>query len=101
MPRSNRPRRKGHGGRADDQDERGLERLRDGWRRTEVRSGVSWTVQPISAERATKPYTCPGCGGTVQPRTAHLVAWRAEGILGDDRALADRRHWHTHCWRTS
>lgn len=102
MPRSNRPRRKGRPGRPEHDDESdGLARLRDGWRRTETKRGVAWTVQPIAAERAEKTYTCPGCGVPIEPRTPHVVAWRAESILGDDRALAERRHWHTHCWRMS
>lgn len=116
MPRSNRSRRpsgdpspRTKGGRAakrqqaaadragDQADE--LERLREGWRRTEVRRGVSYTVQPISAVRAVKDYVCPGCPNAVEAGVAHVVVWRAEGILGDEHALAARRHWHNHCWR--
>lgn len=103
MPRSNRPRRRSgrrgerHEGHDDEAD--GLARLRDGWRRTEVRRGVEWTVQPISRERAAKTYRCPGCGNDIEPGVAHVAAWRADGILGDASALADRRHWHNHCWR--
>ena len=76
-----------------------FERLLAGWKRTEVRRGVEWTVQPVSALQAQKAYICPGCGRSVEPGTAHLVAWRADGVLGDAAALADRRHWHNHCWR--
>ncbi|AVL97060.1 MULTISPECIES: hypothetical protein [Microbacterium] len=76
-----------------------FERLLAGWKRTEVRRGVEWTVQPVSALQAQKAYVCPGCGRSVEPGTAHLVAWRADGVLGDAAALADRRHWHNHCWR--
>lgn len=67
--------------------------------RHEVRHGVSWTVQPVSAARAVKPYVCPGCGLSIAPGIAHLVAWRDDSVLGDAAALADRRHWHPHCWR--
>jgi hypothetical protein len=76
-----------------------FDRLLAGWKRTEVRRGVEWTVQPVSAIQAQKAYVCPGCGRSVDPGTAHLVAWRADGILGEAAALADRRHWHTPCWR--
>ncbi|MCZ0708730.1 hypothetical protein OYT00_01850 [Microbacterium paraoxydans] len=76
-----------------------FDRLLAGWKRTEVRRGVEWTVQPVSALQAQKAYICPGCGRSVEPGTAHLVAWRADGVLGDAAALAGRRHWHSHCWR--
>ncbi|MGZ8804238.1 MAG: hypothetical protein ACXWZG_02910 [Microbacterium sp.] len=92
MPRSNRRR-------SQEPDDGSFERLVTGWKRTEVRRGVEWTVQPVSATQATKPYICHGCGRTVEPRIAHLVVWRADGVLGDQADLAARRHWHTHCWR--
>ena len=76
-----------------------LDRLLASWKRTEVRRGAQWTVQPVSAAQALKEYICPGCGRTVAPGTAHLVVWRADGVLGDAADLASRRHWHTHCWR--
>ncbi|WP_258070604.1 hypothetical protein [Pseudoclavibacter sp. AY1F1] len=116
MPRSNRSRRQGgetspkaRGGRAAKWQQAAVEReaggadqlehLRDGWRRTEVRRGISYTVQPIAAARAVKAYVCPACQNPVEAGTAHVVVWRAEGILGDEQALAARRHWHNHCWR--
>ena len=70
-----------------------------GWRRTEFRRGREWNVQPVSAASAVKSYACPGCGGAIDPGVAHLVVWRADGVLGDDADLAARRHWHTACWR--
>jgi hypothetical protein len=76
-----------------------VERLTSGWRRTEVRGGREWNVQPVSEGQATKAYVCPGCGQDVTPGIAHLVAWRADGVLGDAADLAARRHWHTHCWK--
>ncbi|WP_314095735.1 hypothetical protein [Microbacterium foliorum] len=76
-----------------------LDRLLASWKRTEVRRGAQWTVQPVSAAQALKEYICPGCGRTVAPGAAHLVVWRADGVLGDAADLASRRHWHTHCWR--
>lgn len=91
MPRSNRRRPEPH----DD----GLDRLLAGWKRTESVRGVSWNVQPVGAAQALKDYTCPGCGRVITPGTAHLVIWRADGVLGDAADLQARRHWHTHCWR--
>ena len=96
MPRSNRPRGARRG--EDDDD---LSRLLGGWRRTEVRRGGLYNVQPITAPQASKEYRCPGCGKTVDPGVAHLVVWRADGVLGEANDLAGRRHWHTHCWRVA
>jgi len=92
VPRGNRRRPKPSG---DDS----LARLIAGWKRTETRRGVDWVVQPVSATSAQKPYMCPGCGKTVDPGVAHVVVWRADGVLGDAADLAARRHWHTYCWR--
>lgn len=87
--------------RPDPPGEDSFERLRSGWKRTEARRGGTWTVQPVSGSRAQKSYTCPGCGQVIDPGTAHVVVWRADGILGDAADLAARRHWHTHCWKVS
>lgn len=97
MPRSNRPRRRHGDPREEEQD--GLDRLLAGWKRVEVRRGVEWNVQPVSALQAQKSYLCPGCGREIGPGVAHLVAWRADGVLGDTADLAARRHWHTTCWK--
>jgi hypothetical protein len=94
VPRSNRRRH-------DPGDDASFERLLAGWKRTEVRRGVEWTVQPVSAAQAQKPYTCPGCGGQIDVGVAHLVTWRADGVLGDAADLAARRHWHQHCWKVA
>jgi hypothetical protein len=96
MPRSNRPRGRR---RRDDAPGRDVERLTLGWRRTEVRRGVAWTVQPISAANAQKSYVCPGCGREIPPGVEHVAVWRADGVLGDAADLEGRRHWHTHCWK--
>lgn len=99
MPRSNRPRRPRPGD--DGSDEEDLGRLLSGWRRTEVRRGRSWNVQPVGIGRSEKEYRCPGCGNLIEPGIAHLVVWRADGVLGDERDLADRRHWHNACWKVA
>lgn len=78
-----------------------LERLLAGWKRTEMRRGVEWTVQPVSAIQAQKSYICPGCGRVIPEGVAHVVAWRADGVLGDQADLAARRHWHQYCWKTA
>ncbi|MDZ8201934.1 hypothetical protein RZO50_10430 [Microbacterium sp. SSW1-59] len=95
MPRSNRRRRDSTAGDAS------FERLLAGWKRTEVRRGSAWTVQPVSGAQSVKEYTCPGCGRTIAAGTAHVVAWRADGVLGDRADLEARRHWHNACWRIS
>ncbi|MDQ1128783.1 hypothetical protein [Microbacterium sp. SORGH_AS_0888] len=93
MPRSRR--RRPERSASDDS----FRRLVAGWRRTESRRGVEWIVQPVPADRSEKTYVCPGCGRGIPPGEAHLVIWRADGVLGDAADLAARRHWHTHCWR--
>jgi hypothetical protein len=98
MPRSNRPRRRGPAPQDESDD---LSRLTAGWRRTEMRRGREWNVQPVAATSAVKTYTCPGCGRAIEPATAHLVVWRADGVMGDAADLQARRHWHTTCWRTA
>lgn len=95
MPRSNRPR----GRRDDDIPELDLSRALLGRARTEDKRDGLWNVQPVSASSAQKVYVCPGCGLEVAPGTAHTVAWRADGIMGEADDLAGRRHWHVHCWR--
>lgn len=91
MPRSNR--------RRPEPDDASLDRLLSGFKRTESKRGGAWTVQPVSARSALKPYTCPGCVQPIAVGTAHVVVWRADGVLGDAADLAARRHWHTGCWR--
>lgn len=96
MPRSNRPRGRRP---AAEEEELDVARLVAGWRRTETRRGVSWNVQPVSAVQAVKTYVCPGCSVDITPGVAHLVVWRADGVLGDAADLAGRRHWHVQCWK--
>lgn len=76
-----------------------FERFLVGYKHSELRRGSEWTVQPVPAKRAMKEYTCPGCGGVIAAGVAHVVAWRADGVLGDRADLAARRHWHQRCWR--
>lgn len=76
-----------------------LERARAGRRRVEERRDGAWNVQPQPAAAAVKVYVCPGCGGDIEVGSAHLVAWRADGMMGEADDLAARRHWHPHCWR--
>lgn len=98
MPRSNRPR----GRPREPEDEvDDLSGILSGWRRTEQRRTGLWNVQPIAAAQAIKVYVCPGCGRDILARTAHVVTWRADGLMGDADDLAARRHWHLQCWRVS
>lgn len=96
MPRSHRPRGRRSG---EDNEEIDLSRALIGRLATQTRRDGLWNVQPLAAASATKYYVCPGCGLEIAPGIAHIVAWRADGIMGDAGDLADRRHWHQHCWR--
>lgn len=95
MPRSNRPR----GRKSGEPEPLDFDRLKTGFRRTENKRGREYVVQPISARGAQKVYTCPGCQLFVEEGVAHVVVWRTDGIMGEAADVADRRHWHTHCWR--
>ena len=97
MPRSNRPRGSRSGGGEDEEFD--LSRALYGSLHTETKRGALWNVQPLSPSSAAKYYTCPGCGQEIAPGTAHIVAWRADGLMGEADDLAARRHWHSHCWR--
>ncbi len=85
--------------RAAQQSPRDVTRLANGGARLESWRGVEWYVRSIPAQRSEKPYRCPGCQNEIPAGAAHLVVWSAEHIFGDDAALRERRHWHTHCWR--
>ncbi len=98
MPRSNRPRGP-RSGRDGDDGAHDITRALFGSLRGESRRDGLWNVQSISAASAIKTYICPGCGLEIAPGTAHLVAWRADGLMGEAEDLAARRHWHPHCWK--
>jgi hypothetical protein len=95
MPRSNRPR----GQRRDDDDDDDLSRVLAGRRRIESKRDGDWNVQPLAAASARKHYVCPTCGLGIAPGVAHIVAWRADGLMGEADDLAARRHWHQRCWQ--
>ena len=79
MPRSNRPRRRGP---ADDEPELDLNRILTGGRRVEHRRGGSWNVQPVSPARRSKTTSARGALHVVAG-TGHIVAWRADGLMGE------------------
>ncbi|MDO5091973.1 MAG: hypothetical protein Q4D79_00900 [Propionibacteriaceae bacterium] len=64
----------------------------------DLRAGV-FLFRDVSADRAAKRYTCPGCNNPIHVGTAHIVAWPEEPSLGFDTGVEERRHWHQHCWR--
>lgn len=97
MPRSNHPR--GRKRRPGDDEERDLNQVLFGHRHTEQKRDGLWNVQPVAAASAVKSYTCPGCTVPIAPGTAHTVAWRADGLMGEADDVAARRHWHAHCWK--
>lgn len=59
----------------------------------------SWFVQHIAAVNALKTYTCPECHRPIRPGLAHLVIWREDHLFGQQRAIEERRHWHSNCWK--
>ncbi len=97
MPRSNRPRGRRGADRPDEPLD--LDRITAGLRRVESKRSGSWNVQQVGQAAAQKVYRCPGCALDVPIGQAHIVAWRADGLMGEAADLADRRHWHSHCWR--
>ena len=97
MPRSNRDRARRE--REREASEVDLSRALLGHRHGQSKRDGEWNVQVIAAAGAAKHYTCPGCGLDIAPGTGHVVAWRADGIMGEADDLAGRRHWHEHCWR--
>ncbi|QTG80546.1 hypothetical protein [Arthrobacter crystallopoietes] len=102
MPRSNRPRRRtatasrkwAQGAELD------LDRARAGIPERQSAPDGEWNVRRITPGSAAKDYTCPGCGQMIRPGVEHLVAWRQDSLFGAETALAERRHWHPHCWKT-
>ena len=78
---------------------RDVTRLAYGGARRQRRGGREWFVRDIPAHRAEKTYRCPDCGTDVPPGQAHIVAWSAEHLFGDQAAASGRRHYHAHCWR--
>lgn len=93
MPRSNRPRRRA----VEPAEEIDLGRVLSGTKRVDSKRNGDWNVQPMTASM--KTYTCPGCRLEIPARQAHIVAWRADGLMGEADDLAARRHWHSHCWK--
>jgi hypothetical protein len=106
MPRSNRPRRSvsgragGPGAKGGPHPDLDLERARSGFARRESAPDGDWMVRAITASRAEKSYTCPGCFRAVPPGVAHLVVWSQDHIFGEAAGLAERRHWHSNCWNS-
>jgi hypothetical protein len=58
-----------------------------------------WVVRTLTGSSATKAYRCPGCDQLISPATPHVVAWPVEGSTLSGGGAAERRHWHTGCWR--
>ena len=99
-PRSRRrgPGMTGRGPRARDAEYRPLDfdRALGGAPRREESHGRSWFSRRVKGSE--KTYTCPGCRQIIPSGTAHVVAWMADSIMGDEAAISDRRHWHSGCW---
>lgn len=76
-----------------------VERARYGVAAIETWRGEQWRVRQIPGPAAVKTYRCPGCDHEIRPGVPHLVVWPLDGLPGSGSAEADRRHWHTACWR--
>lgn len=99
VPRSNRPRRGGRRAPAARPAPLDVERALGSAPRRQGGDGREWFVRPVSGAGSTKTYRCPGCEQEIPPGVAHLVVWPADDLLGEDSAVADRRHWHRPCWQ--
>lgn len=86
--------------RAAQSPQRDVTQLAYGGARKESYRGGEWFVREIPAHRAEKQYRCPACGTDIPPGQAHIVAWSAEHLFGDEAAVRERRHYHAHCWRS-
>ena len=73
--------------------------LRGGHEQVETWDGEEWRVRQVTGSAATKPYRCPGCEQVIPMNTPHVVAWPEEPGDRPDAGLAQRRHWHSGCWR--
>ncbi len=60
-------------------------------------NGMEFKVHHIRS--AKKQYVCPGCNGIIMVGEAHEVAWTEDSWFGADAGAANRRHWHTSCWK--
>jgi hypothetical protein len=67
--------------------------------RADLKADGRWLVQTMPGAKALKEYRCPGCDFPIKPGTAHVVVWPDTPSLGTDKAVDDRRHWHTACWQ--
>ncbi|MBK8445829.1 MAG: hypothetical protein IPL41_03740 [Micropruina sp.] len=63
-----------------------------------TKSDGRWMTQTMPGQAAVKDYRCPGCEHLVTQGTPHVVVWPVEPSLGSQRAVEERRHWHTSCW---
>jgi hypothetical protein len=92
VPRSNRPKRS----KKADEAELDLAALasRSGFRRTEFKRGVEYTVQSTIGANAEdgKTWVCPHCQLQIAKGISHLVAFDAV------RGVETRRHFHSACW---
>ena len=93
-PRRNRPRQPRH----DPPAELDPERVRRGVDTVETWRQEQWRVRHLPGSTAAKTYRCPGCLQEIPPGVPHLVVWPLDGLPGRS-GEAERRHWHTGCWR--
>ena len=75
-----------------------LTRLRHGVDAVESWRGERWRVRHLTGAGSGKAYRCPGCDHEIRPGVPHVVVWPL-GFPAAGTGEADRRHWHTACWR--
>ena len=63
-----------------------------------VKADGRWIVRTVSADRATKTYSCPWCQRSIGVGVSHVVAWPDTPTWNQERAVDARRHFHTGCW---
>lgn len=96
-PRRNRPSRSGARRPAPAPPD--AERARYGVSSVETWGQEQWRVRQIPGPAAFKTYRCPGCDHEIRPGVPHLVVWPVDILPTAGTGEADRRHWHTACWR--
>lgn len=69
-----------------------------GFETSAQKSDGRYVTRSLTADRATKSYTCPGCNQTIAAGVAHVVAWPSTPPVNATSAVEYRRHWHKACW---
>jgi hypothetical protein len=66
----------------------------------EAWQGQEYRVRRLTGSGTAKSYRCPRCEHEIRPATPHVVVWPVVGSWRVADPAEERRHWHTHCWRS-